>query len=351
MATGGQVRNGVYSVLGIKEETTLGTYLTATVFMPFSSESFKVVSPKIKIEEVNGSRNTTRVFQGPKHVTGSIEANLNVQENCQMYIVKQAMGGTCSSTRPVALGGYSHVFEEGNMEANASTVTVADVKGLSIFVKRGETTTASWGFAGMRVNSLTIKGEYGKPVVMTAEMVGVSGSLTTYAAGITTSFASELPLLFAGVSVREAATYGSVTSVTADYFQSFEFSINNNLISDDSSRSLGSRDLAVLPPSKRDCTLKLTQRFDTTTAWQKFIDHTTSAIRIMCQGVNTLSAVALDTVASFHIDLPYVVWEDSAQPAIKGAGTITQEISGIPYQATTTAYMVKLLANNNTAGY
>jgi hypothetical protein len=184
---------------------------------------------------------------------------------------------------------------------------------------------------------------------MTMDLVGVSGSVTTIAA-LTPVFSAIPPLLFSGVSISEAATVSA--SFTEAHFTGFELMIDNGIVSGAESGRLGSRAPAVLPAGRRTISLKLDQRYDTTTAWNTFVAHTISAIKITCNGVNTITAVAGDTVYSCVINVPHCQWEDSAQPQVGGPGVITHQLSAAGIQKdTSTAYALQMSVANNTAGY
>ena len=353
MPTGAGVgRVGVSALLGIAQETTLGTFVTATTYLPFVSESLNYTREKILVDELTGTRNSQRQFQGVAKVEGSVELYFNPQSDFCVFLLKHAMGGTvASTTTPTTTStGRIHTLNEGDMDNNDSSVSASDTPSLSLWVRRGQTNTGAWGFFGCRVNQLTLSGEIGQPVKMTAEIVGISASLTSYAPP-SVGFPSNTPVIFNGVSIREAGTIGSAPSATADIFQSFEFTINNNLQSDDSSYALGTHTMMTLPPARRDVTLKLSQRFDTQTAWQKFVDNTVSAIDILLDTPNTMTADAGATTYSARVRLQTCVWE-SAQPNVGDPGIITHEINAKAYQAdTSTNYAVQMVVTNITNGY
>jgi len=166
MAEGDQSRRGYDSILGVAEETTLGTYVTATATDYFHSESLKLTREKMRGESINSTRDNVFLVQGKESVEGAIELDVNLQSDLFHLILKQAMGGTVSSARAASttIASYRHTFAVGNMENNDSSVSSADVKGLSFWVRRGDTTTNGFAFFGNRVNQLTISGEVGQPV-------------------------------------------------------------------------------------------------------------------------------------------------------------------------------------------
>ena len=188
------------------------------------------------LEAISQSRDYSRAVMGNEVAGGSIECNLNPMVDSQAFLIKQAMGGYVTSTTIVA-GSVNHAMYTGDMETNKATATSADVKGLTLWVDKGG---KRWEFTGSRVNQLTIKGEVGGPVIMTTEIVSKQGTVSSDS--LTCVIVDSPPVMFHGVTIKFADNVASVTaSGTAETFQAFEFSLNNNLVSDSGARALGSR--------------------------------------------------------------------------------------------------------------
>jgi len=349
MADGDSSRMGLYSALMVGEEAAFGTFETDGSFFPFLSESMKFMREKKVIESINSTRDRNQLFQANETVEGSIECDYNVAETGINYLIKQAFGGTVSTVLvTTGSGNYEHTFNVGNMDNNDSSVAAADVKAVSIYVRRGETNTGAWAFTGNRVNQVTFKGEIGQPVKVTFEMIGQGATLTTFTPTIAHS--AVLPLLFSGVGVYEAPTSATLGSVTVNVFQSFEVTLQNNLQSDEKARRLGSRALGVLPPAMRAVSVKLTQRFDTTTAYTKFTSNTFSALRILMDSGVTVGATTGATTYSAFIDLYKVYWHES-QPEVSDPGIISTEIQGTAIADSLGGVSISMKAYNATTGY
>lgn len=346
MAQGATSRLGLYSVLQVSEEATYGTYETDGSSFPFRSENMKLMREKKVIESINSTRERQQVFQANETVEGSIEADFNPAETGIAYLIKQCFGGTVSSAI-VSTGNYLHTFMPGNMDNNDSTVGSADAKALSIYVQRGETSTGGWGFSGCRVNQMTVKGEIGQPVNISFELIGQTASLTAHV--VTPGYSTILPLIFNGVTLQEGASVGSFP-VTADIFQNFEVVFQNNLQSDEKARQLGSRQLSVLPPGMRAVSVKLGQRFDTTTAFTKFTANTFSALRILMDSGVTVGSAQGNTTYSAYIDLFRVYWED-CMPEASDAGILSQEQKGIAISDSAAGVSIRMVLSNATTGY
>lgn len=329
---------GYESYIGIAEETTFGTLVTATSFTEFTSEALMKEREELRREEINTTRDYTRRMTGNETVSGSIETVLNIAEDAIVYMMKQAMGGTVSSATIVS-SSFSHTLAPGNMEDNQSSAGAADVKSLTMQVRRGSTN--QWSYRGMRINTMTIKGEVGTPIVATFELMGQYG--TTSSDSLTASFSNINPLNFTGVTFQ---TGDSITNVSTEYISGFEFSLSNNIAEQ---RVLGSANITKLPPIRRDVKLKLTQQFDTTTAYNRFISNTKTAIQILMDTGVTIAAAGSSTY-SMHINMP-ACYFNNVTPQAGGIEAISQEIDVSTIKDTTTSYVVQMQINNATTNY
>ena len=345
MGIGDGARFGYEASLGIAEETTLGTKVDSFAYVEFNSESLKLNREEIKLESINTSRDYIKRMLGNDSVEGSLELFFNPAEDACIRLVKQALGGTVSSSTLTA-GAIAHTINVGNMENNESTEGSADVKSLSIQLSMGDTSTNSigWDYLGCRVNSLSLKGEIGSPVVMTTEIIGKAASTTNSTP--TVSFSDIKPVNFTGISLL---TGDSITNVAAETFIGFELTVNNNIVSDTNSRGLGSRTVEVLPPLRREVMLKLTQRFDTLTSFNRAISATMTAIQILLDSEQTITAGG--STYSTVINLP-ACYFNSNQPEVGDFGILTHEIevSAIK-ENTTSSYSIRMQANNATNNY
>lgn len=335
---------GYGSVVGVAPEGTFGTFVTATAFIEFNSESFKREREEKILESINTTRSFKKRLIGNETVSGTVEADLNIASDGICYIIKQAMGGTVSSATIGAAGAYVHTFNVGDMQLNASTATVADKPSLSFQVQKGNYVTGTsniWCFSGCRVNQLTIKGEIGSPVTWSAEIIGQGSSVTTTIPAAT--FSDILPINFTGVTINTGVT---ITAVSAEYFTAFEFTLNNNL--DGDVRVLGSRNIVQLPPLRREVKLKLTQRFDTTTAYSRYIENTLTAIEINMTAEQTIGAIS--TTYGCTIKMP-AGYYNSNMPEIGGADVITYDVDVTGLYKADPGYDVQILIRNATTGY
>jgi hypothetical protein len=331
---------GYDSAIGVAKEVAYGTFVTSTSHIEFTTEATRKNREEIKIPSINTTRDITKRLVGNETVEGSIEADIDVFSDGIVNIIKQAMGGTVSSAIEVtAASQYLHTLNTGDMESNKSTSTASDMKALSIAVRKGSTYT--WDYSGVRVNNLTIKGEIGTPVNMSIEFIGKEASITTTMP--TVSLSDYNPCNFTGITIQ---TGDSITNLGTECFTGFEFTLNNNL--DGDQRCLGSRNIAVLPPLKREVSLKLMQRFDTNTAYETYIENTLTAIQIYCDSEQTVGSTG--TTGALIIKVPEGYY-NSNMPEVGGPDVLTHEleITGI-YNSTQGASVI-MQVRNNTASY
>lgn len=341
MSVGNNVpQMGYNAVLGLAKETTFGTFVTSTVFVEFNSESLKHSVENIKLETINGTRDYKKILRGNTTVDGSIEAPFNIASDAVVLMFKQAMGGTCTAVAASSTS-YTHTLRTGDMENNKSSAGAAEFKSLSFAVRPGDSGTNTWNFFGCRVNSFTLKAEVGQPVAMTAEIIGKGCSTSSTIP--TAAYSDVNPVMFVGASIQTGAT---TTALAAEYVKSFELSLNNNISGDH--RILGSREVAQLPPVKRDVTLKVTQVFDTTTAYDRYTQATSTTFELTLD-----SQVALGASSGTYrcvITLPKCILAPNT-PSVSGPGPITQELEYTCLYASTQSYAIQATVRNLTASY
>ncbi len=341
MAKGDNARLGYQSSVGLAEETTFGTKVDSFDYLEFISESFKVDRESRKLESINTGRSFIKRVQLNETVEGSLEAEFNPASDFAIKLMKQAFGGTVTSATQ-ASSDILHTINVGDMESNAGTSTSSDVKSLTFQADKGGTV---YDYVGCRVNSFTLKAEVGGMVMMTAEVIGKSGSLSSSTP--TAVFSDIIPADYLGVTFALGDSLGNVSAETV---QSFEFSINNNL--DGEQRGLGSRSRNIIPPVRREVSLKVTQRADTTTNYSQFLAETISAIKITMDTTQTITSSTGSETYQCQLEFPRCYTKGPAQPEVGDAGVLSYDIEYEPISDnTTTAYDVRALVYNATANY
>lgn len=327
------------SYVAVGKESAWGTYASATTAMEFISCSFKTEIESQKLDSIGLNRGYTKRVQLNKNVQGSLEMNLHSVESTMM--IANALGGAIVTT-PGSTGAYVHSISAGNFDTGVSS--------LSFNVRKGDTTP--WHYSGGRVNVMKISAEVGEVVKASFEMIFQDSTQLTDDISGTLSITSILPMTFVNGVFRYAATEAAAATTTAqECIQGFELEVNNNLAADEASRCLGSNLLRVLPPTRREVSLTITQRFDTTTTFERFIQNTQGAVELFFRGPDSLTS---DKFHEITLRLPKV-FLNSPDPTLEGADSIIQ--SEIKYDvlvdnpATTTGKDIGVTVQNNVASY
>ena len=286
MGIGDNAELGLRSTLSTMTETTYGTPETtgvATNFVEFKSCSLTQKFEKTKATGINTTRSYTRMFKLNQTVDGTVELDLHPEDGISFFI--HALGGALTVSVGSA-GVFTHTIAVGNdlLPQGAATQT-----SLTIDNRKGP--TRSMRYVGCRVNSMTIKGEIGQPITASYDIVGKSATIGASAADTVVGFSTVRPFLFTDGAFRYAGTAASITSTATESIIGFELNLNNNLISDDTTRAIGSDSIAVLPAGMRDVSLKLTMRNDTTAVYDRFLAHTQGAVEINLDGPSVSSDI------------------------------------------------------------
>ena len=331
---------GYDAYLAIAQEETFGTRVTGTTFLEFNSESLNRETETKKLDSINTTRNPQKQVSLNQTISGTIEVDANPGADGFAILCGHALGGTMASST-LAAGAIAHTLWEGNMELNSPTTTATNAVALTAQVRKGG--TDQFSFAGMRVNALTISGEVGDVVKASFDLMGKSGTSTSDA--LTPAFTTINPCNFDGITIQTSDSIGG--SWTTEVFESFEVSVENNLTEQ---RGLGSVNLHALPPGMRTVGLKLTQQYDTLTAYNRYTQATSVAMQIIMDTGVTLTAA--QSTYSMAIRFPKV-YIKNPMPDVGGPDPIALEFETdvMGLQGTTTGYAIQMQINNATATY
>lgn len=308
MAVGDGAEAIIRSYVAYQKETTFGTYPTATLTaIEVLSCSFKRSIESVKIETLNKSRDFTKRVQTDQNVEGTLEMYLHPIES--VLLVATAMGGGIATTSQSGIA--IHSITAGNFDTSPAS--------LSFNIRKGSTHV--FRYLGGRPDKLTIEATVGEPIKLTAEMVFKDATQLSDDIGATLSVSTLAPFVYHQGQYIYAAVEGSLTTTVAEPIQSFKLTINNNIVKDEAARQLGTNVPGVLPATQRDVELSITQRWDTTTNYDRFIAATIGAVRLDMRSTAVTSTSALPF--RWVIDMPKV-YMNSPDPELSGAGDILQ---------------------------
>ena len=340
MTVGNDAELGVNSYVAFWKETTWGVFpatgsTNASTMEPLTI-GFKTEITNQKLETISRNRGFTKRVQLDKMVAGSLEQFLHPEESVLPLAV--AMGGGIVSGS--LSGGFIHSLSSGNFDTDAASLSFQVRKGL----------THHWQYTGGRVNNCVITANVGEPVKVAYEFMFKDSTQTGSDISGDLSISATLPFTYVQGNYRYADTEASLTSTAIECITGFELAINNNLKNDATARCIGSNVLAVLPPTRRAIEFKITQRFDTLTAWNRFINNDQGSIDLFFEG----QSVSAKQNFTCQITLPKV-HVNTPDPEVTGPNDIlTPEITFdvlVDNPMTSTGRDIGISIINSTASY
>lgn len=267
MAVGDEAKVAVESYVALGKEGTFGTYSSATTAIEALSVSFKTEIESQKLDTLNFNRGFTKRVQLNKNVAGTLEQNVHPEESVLLFT--SALGGQITTTSLTSAA--THSISSGNFDNSVAS--------LSFNIRKGD--SATWRFQGGRTNSLKLSANVGELLKASYDMIFQDATQQADDISAILSISTALPFTYVNGTYRYAANEAAAaTSTVAENIQGFELNINNNLVSDNNARELGSNVLSVLPATRREIEFTITQRFDTTTNWNRFIQATQGAAEL-----------------------------------------------------------------------
>ncbi len=309
MAVGDNAEAAIRSYIAYGKESTFGTYASVSVAVEAISCNFKVERESMKLETLNKARDFSKRVQTDQNVTGSLEMYLHPVESVLLFATAMGGGMANSSSSGIAI----HTITAGNFDTSPAS--------LSFNIRKGSNSNHVWEYSGGRPSVVTISAEVGEPIKMVTEMVFKDATQTTNNIGSNLSVTTLAPFVYHQGQYIYAATQASLTTTQAEPIQSFELTIDNGIISDSAARQLGSYIPGVLPATQRNIELTITQRWDTTTNYARFIQATEGSVRLQFTGVQITSTAA--QTYQWLIDMPKVLM-NSPDPELSGAGDLLQ---------------------------
>jgi hypothetical protein len=245
--------------VGYGVETTEGTLVAPTIYVPANAVSFDSTNDYIVPNQLRGSRDKSIKMASPYSVSGTMGLEL-VPNGIASLLVSafSAKGQVVSSA--YSGGGYQHVFTPGSSSPTFSFETSA----ADILVMR---------YGGIRVNTFEIAASFGEIVTGSFGLEGTTrakqGSTSTE------SFASVIPFHFTGADVR-------INGTTAANVQNFTFNVGNNVERRGTLNKTRSYRRTLL--GTRDVGLSMTMDFENDDDYDLFLAETEFAVTLHLEG-------------------------------------------------------------------
>ena len=274
-------------------------------------------------EEITGSEFTTVQEIVTKGFTASVDIP-RAKPNDIIGLMALAMGGAVTSSQDAATGAYTHSVAMAAIEA--------DLPSIQAELKKGG---IQYAYKGVKAGSIKLSGEAGKPVSISADLMG-SGtratSATSFAAKISESWvkASQGNIWAesgANISISASLVQGAedISSATPDDFgarlQKFDFGLDNKL---DGDFGFGSEVYQVLDKNIRELSMSMDLRFADATEMNYFLNQDNLALELDFKGSQIPTASTL--YYGFQLVVPRCRLKKSPNPQGGPLDALTQTL-------------------------
>jgi hypothetical protein len=304
---------GASGQLGLAFESTPGTYVAPTIFVPFESESLNHQQETVWRRPIRQAADIVGAVDGNAHVSGDIEMEL-FGDALVYFLYASRMSLTKGGSAP-----YSYEYK--------TTAAAVPNKTLSItVVKNGE----AFGFVGCVTSSLKISTADGM-AKLSVSIVGQDEATQTEP---TATWAGMLPY---GAGAYDVQIPTSSSVLDAD---TFEFTYNSNAEPQFRLKNTG-RGAQFVKFGENETSLSVERDFDGRTDFDAYKALTAQSITI---------EMANDTDDAVTILMPVAI-KDSYEISLGGQGDLVR--ASVSYMGTLhsdgTACTITILSNTNIA--
>lgn len=348
MAVGDSALLGGLSYVSVGRETSTGTYNTCTAALDVMSWGVVTTQETKILEQVERSRTYSKSVKQMKMVGGPLSFYYAPDVLACNYLLQAACVGTITSatvTGETTGGtGFQHTFNIGNIEQSFPS--------LCFNVRKGDSTSGKiFEYSGVKVNDVSFSAELDDALKVTANMVALDSTITTndVESALTVTSAQLLNFTDGRFSVEQ--TFASLTSSSFWHVQSCEFGWNNNIKSDSASGRIGSNIRTVLPLGIAQFNLKCSIRFNTTTAYDSMLAHSSLSCQLEFLGDTISGSVARRGI---RFNFPKVKVANAGDPTINGPNEIlTSEVEFhvLRDDSSGTGYAMQALVYNTTSSF
>lgn len=240
---------GALGYVGYGVETTDGSFVSPTKYLPVTSFSFEDTNDFLTPDQIRHSRDRYIAMVAPYNVSGSMEMELIPTE--VRHLLKSAFAASVACSA-YAGGGYQHTFTPGSAEPTF-TFESSDADILMM------------QYAGIRVNTLEIKAAFGEIVTASFGLEGINRQKKNPNTPASPSYSNVTPFHFTGADVHVAS--GTVLSTVKD----FTFGTNNNFERIGTLRR--TRAWRRMAFGMREVTLQMNLDFTDTSEYDRFLDE------------------------------------------------------------------------------
>jgi hypothetical protein len=233
-----------FGYLGVGVETTHGTGVAPTKFVPVKSVDFDVQQDEIRFREIAGSRQAQQSFGGSIRPSVTFDTAF-YPSGAFGVILRGLFGSVTSALRGPSTTLYDHTF------GDASVLP-------SLSFERSDTATEGTGLlheriAGCKIESVSFTAEFGAEVNMSVTAQGITFPTDPASKPGSITLPAMNPFIFTGVTV-------SIDGVDSDLFKSITFDFTNTLEPQEALR--GTRTAYKIHEGPLECSLSGTMIYE-----------------------------------------------------------------------------------------
>lgn len=240
-----------FGYFGIGVESTPGTSVAPTKFLPVKDVDFPVETDFIEIREIRGSRQAYSTFDGP--VRPNVNFTTSFYPALGMgVLLKGLFGAVTTAPAGTSVVAFTHTFgDAASLPSLSMERSDARASGQGIILQRVN---------GVKVESMGFSCAYGEDVEVSVSGQGLGFPTTPGSKPGTFTYPSMNPFIFTGASVE-------VDGVVNNLFKSLNFEFTNTLERQEALR--GTREAYKIYEGGLDCTLSGTLIFDDLVLYDK----------------------------------------------------------------------------------
>jgi hypothetical protein len=261
-----------FGYFGVGVETTPGTAVAPTKFLPVKDVDFPIESNFIEIREIRGSRQAYSTFDGP--VRPSINFTSSFYPSGAMgVILKGLFGSVATAASGASATAKAHTFGDAAVLPSLSFErSDARVFGQGVILERVN---------GCKIESVGFSCAYGEDVEVSVAAQGLGFPTSPGSKPATfTAYPAGDPFIFTGASITVGGTANNL-------FKSIDFEFTNTLERQEALR--GTREAYKMYEGGLDCSLSGTMIFDDLTMYTNLKNATSFSLVVSFAGAQIAS--------------------------------------------------------------
>lgn len=322
--------SAAFGYLGVGVETTPGTSVPPTRFIPVKSTNFTVDQEDITFREIAGSRQAQQMFGGA--IRPSVTLTSALYPSSAFGVLLRGLFGSVSSA--VVSGGtlaIEHVFSDASVLPSLS-------------FERSDSATMGEGLIhqripGCKIESMGFTADFGADVEVSVDAQGLTfpEEPTTKPGPAGVLLPAMDPFIFTGVGIE-------IDGVSSDLFKSVSFDFNNTLEPQDALRK--TRNSYKIHEGPLECTLSGTMVFEDQSVYDLFRTQDEFPMSVEFTG----AVIEGSTNYSLRFDWPKVKVQNFDVP-MEAEGVMEADVEfSVSYDRASGSFVTATLVNKDPVG-